>query len=228
MYQRYALQNHLRFEILDFLEAEPAGIKSATVLVSGSMAFGMLRSEAGVHRLVRISPFDANARRHTSFASVFVTAEVTQDVNIQINPVDLRIDVYRSGGKGGQGVNTTDSAVRITHLPTNIVVVCQKERSQIKNKETAMKVLYSRLYERHLQAEKEKLAAVEDSKQEITWGSQMRSYVLHPYKMVKDHRTGVSVSTAEQVLDGDLGLFIQAYLKCKTTGVWSRNKEEMA
>ena len=154
---------------------------------------GCLKSEAGVHRLVRISPFDSNARRHTSFSSVFITPEIDDDFEVVINPADLRIDVYRAGGKGGQGVNTTDSAVRITHMPSGIVVACQQERSQIKNKDLAMKVLRSRLYERHLEEERKKQAVIEESKKDIAWGSQIRSYVLHPYKMVKDHRTGFSL-----------------------------------
>jgi peptide chain release factor 2 len=191
-------------------------------MITGSYAFGQLKSEAGVHRLVRISPFDSNARRHTSFTSVYVTPEVNDDFEVVINPADLRIDVYRSGGKGGQGVNTTDSAVRITHNPSGIVVVCQQERSQIKNKDLAMKVLRSRLYERHLEEEQKKQDVLEDSKKDIGWGSQIRSYVLHPYKMVKDHRTGFVVPVAEKVLDGELDGFIKSYLTCRITGEWAR------
>lgn len=222
MYQRWAQDQGLRVELLDALVGEEAGIKNATLTISGPYAYGLLKSEAGVHRLVRISPFDSNARRHTSFTSVYVTPEIDDDFEVVINPADLRIDVYRAGGKGGQGVNTTDSAVRITHMPSGIVVACQQERSQIKNKDLAMKVLRSRLYERHLEEERKKQAAIEDAKKDIAWGSQIRSYVLHPYKMVKDHRTGHVVSTAEKTLDGDLDGFIKAYLTCRITGEWAR------
>ena len=222
MYQRWGQDKGFKVQLLDALPGETAGIKSATLTVTGPYAYGLLKSEAGVHRLVRISPFDSNARRHTSFSSVFVTPEVEDDFEVVVNPADLRIDVYRAGGKGGQGVNTTDSAVRITHLPTGIVVACQQERSQIKNKDLAMKVLRSRLYERYLEEERKKQAVIEDSKKEITWGSQIRSYVLHPYKMVKDHRTGQVSSAAENTLDGDLDGFIKAYLTCRITGEWAR------
>ena len=222
MYQRWAQDKGFRVELLDALTGEEAGIKNATLLITGPFAFGLLKSEAGVHRLVRISPFDSNARRHTSFTSVFVSPEIDDDFEVVINPADLRIDVYRAGGKGGQGVNTTDSAVRITHNPSGIVVACQQERSQIKNKDLAMKVLRSRLYERHLEEERKKQAVIEDSKKDIAWGSQIRSYVLHPYKMVKDHRTGFVVPTAEKTLDGELDGFIKAYLTCRITGEWVR------
>lgn len=222
MYQRWAQDKGMGMSVIDVQAGEEAGIKSATLSISGSFAYGLLKSEAGVHRLVRISPFDSNARRHTSFSSVFVTPEVDDDFEVVINPADLRIDVYRAGGKGGQGVNTTDSAVRITHMPTGIVVQCQQERSQIKNRDLAMKVLRSRIYERHLEEERKKQQAVEDTKKAIEWGSQIRSYVLHPYKMVKDHRTGHVVSTAEKALDGDLDDFIKAYLTCRITGEWAR------
>lgn len=222
MYQRWAQDKGFKVEVLDVLAGEEAGIKNATLMVTGSYAYGLLKSEAGVHRLVRISPFDSNARRHTSFTSVFVTPEIDDDFEVVINPADLRIDVYRAGGKGGQGVNTTDSAVRITHMPSGIVVACQQERSQIKNKDIAMKVLRSRLYERHLDEERKKQAAIEESKKDIAWGSQIRSYVLHPYKMVKDHRTGFVVPTAEKALDGDLDGFIKAFLTCRLTGEWAR------
>ncbi len=222
MYQRWAQEKSFKIELVDVLAGEEAGIKNATVTISGPYAYGLLKSEAGVHRLVRISPFDSNARRHTSFTSIFVTPEIDDDFEVTINPVDLRIDVYRAGGKGGQGVNTTDSAVRITHMPSGIVVACQQERSQIKNKDLAMKVLRSRLYERHLEEERKKQAAIEDTKKEIAWGSQIRSYVLHPYKMVKDHRTGYVVPTAEKALDGELDGFIKAYLTCRITGEWAR------
>ena len=222
MYQRWSNDERFNFKIIDFLDGEEAGIKSATVEVTGSYAYGRLKSEAGVHRLVRISPFDSNARRHTSFASVFVTPVVEDDFEVVINPADLRIDVYRAGGKGGQGVNTTDSAVRITHMPSGIVVACQQERSQIKNRDLAMKVLKSRLYDRYLEEKRAEQAKVEATKKDIAFGHQIRSYVLHPYKMVKDHRTGHSVSTAEKTLDGDLNAFMKAYLTCRLTGEWAR------
>lgn len=222
MYQMYAQDKGFGFNVLDVLAGETAGLKNATVEITGPFAYGNLKSEAGVHRLVRISPFDANKRRHTSFVSVFVTPEIDDDVEITINPADLRIDVYRAGGKGGQGVNTTDSAVRITHHPSGIVVTCQQERSQIKNRDLAMKVLRSRLYERAMEEQRKKQEAIENSKKDIAWGSQIRSYVLHPYKMVKDHRTGFSTSSAEKTLDGDLEGFIKAYLTCRLTGQWVR------
>ncbi len=222
MYERWITAKGFKFQLLDAQEGETAGIKSATVTASGPNAYGLLKSEAGVHRLVRISPFDSNARRHTSFSSVFVTPEVDDDFEVVINPADLRIDVYRAGGKGGQGVNTTDSAVRITHMPSGIVVTCQQERSQIKNRDLAMKVLRSRLYERHLEEERKKMEAIENSKKDIAWGSQIRSYVLHPYKMVKDHRTGFVANVADKVLDGDLDGFMKAFLTCRVTGEWAR------
>jgi peptide chain release factor 2 len=222
MYQRWAEKKGFRCDIMDVLPGEEAGLKNVTMTINGPYAFGLLKSEAGVHRLVRISPFDSNARRHTSFTSVFVSPEIDDDFEVVINPADLRIDVYRAGGKGGQGVNTTDSAVRITHLPTNLVVTCQQERSQIKNKDLAMKVLRSRLYERHMEEEAKKQQSIEDAKRDISWGNQIRSYVLHPYKMVKDHRTGYQVGSAEKTLDGDLDGFMKAYLTCKITGEWHR------
>ncbi|MEW6058483.1 MAG: peptide chain release factor 2 [Bdellovibrionota bacterium] len=222
MYTRYAQQAGYKVEVVDVLEGEQAGIKNGTFIVSGPNAFGFLKAEIGIHRLVRISPFDSNARRHTSFASVFVYPEVDDDIEIEVKESDLRVDTYRAGGKGGQGVNTTDSAVRLTHLPTGIVVQCQNERSQIKNKAMAMKILKSRIYERHLEEERKKMAEIENSKKDIAWGSQIRSYVLHPYKMVKDHRTGFTSSQAEKVLDGDLEGYIKAYLRCSLTGQWVR------
>jgi len=227
MYQRWAQDKGFKIELMDAQSGEEAGIKSATLTISGSFAYGNLKSEAGVHRLVRISPFDSNARRHTSFTSVFVTPEIDDNFEVVLNPADIRVDVYRSGGKGGQGVNTTDSAVRLTHGPSGIVVTCQQERSQIKNKDLAMKVLRSRLYERHLEEERKKQSAIEDSKMDIAWGSQIRSYVLHPYKMVKDHRTGFTVSTAEKVLEGELDGFIKAFLTCRITGEWIRGGASM-
>ncbi len=222
MYQRWAQDKGFKVELMDVQQGEEAGIKSALFSVLGPFAYGLLKSEAGVHRLVRISPFDSNARRHTSFTSVFVTPEIDDDFEVVINPADLRIDVYRSGGKGGQGVNTTDSAVRITHAPSGLVVVCQQERSQIKNRDLAMKVLKSRLYEKHMEEERKKQDAIENTKKEIAWGSQIRSYVLHPYKMVKDHRTGEVTSAAEKTLDGALDDFMKKYLTCRITGEWAR------
>lgn len=212
MYLRWCEKKGFSKEIVEVSEGEEAGIKSATVLVKGQYAYGLLRAEVGVHRLVRISPFDSNKRRHTSFASVYVYPEVDDDVEIEVKESDIRVDVFRSGGSGGQGVNTTDSAVRITHFPSGLVVVCQNERSQIKNRSTAMKVLKARLYERHLEEERAKQAAVEAGKKAAEWGSQIRSYVLHPYKMVKDHRTGEVSSAAEDVLNGALDPYIRTYL----------------
>lgn len=222
MYQRWAQDKGFKVELMDALPGEEAGIKNATLTISGPYAYGLLKSEAGVHRLVRISPYDSAARRHTSFTSVYVTPEVDDDFEVVINPADVRTDVYRSGGKGGQGVNTTDSAVRLTHAPTGLVVTCQQERSQIKNRDLAMKVLKSRIYERHLEEERKKQSAIEDKKMDIAWGSQIRSYVLHPYKLVKDHRTGFNVSSADKTLDGDLDEFMKAYLTCRITGEWAR------
>jgi peptide chain release factor 2 len=222
MYQRWGAANGYKVDLMDILQGEAAGIKSATLTITGPYAYGRLKSEAGVHRLVRISPYDSSARRHTSFTSVFVTPEIDDNFEVVINPADLRVDVYRSGGKGGQGVNTTDSAVRLTHNPTGIVVVCQQERSQIKNKDLAMKVLRSRIYERHMEEERKKMAEVEAGKKDIAWGSQIRSYVLHPYKMVKDHRTGYLMNVADKVLDGDLDGFMKAFLTCRITGEWAR------
>src|SRR5690606_32360419 len=189
---------------MDHQYGDSAGIKSVTFMASGNYAYGHLKSETGIHRLVRISPFDSNARRHTSFASVFVSPEVDDSIEIEVLDKDLKIDVYRSGGAGGQSVNTTDSAVRMTHLPSGIVVTCQNERSQLQNKLTAMKVLKSRLYEKAMEEKRAEQALVEAGKKEIGWGSQIRSYVLHPYKLVKDHRTNYESSQAEKVLDGDL------------------------
>lgn len=213
MYLRWAERRGYQAEIADLQPGEGAGIKSATVLVQGPYAYGYLKAEAGIHRLVRISPFDANARRHTSFASVFVYPEIDEHIEVEINEADLRIDTYRASGAGGQHVNKTDSAVRITHLPTGIVVACQNERSQHKNKAMAMKILRARLYELEQQKQRERLAELDKAKKEIAWGSQIRSYVLHPYRMVKDHRTGVEIGNADAVLDGDLDAFIEAYLK---------------
>ena len=204
MYLRWADRRGYRTELLEYQPGEEAGAKSVTFTVEGQYAYGYLKAEAGIHRLVRISPFDANSRRHTSFASVFVYPEIDE--------ADLRIDTYRSSGAGGQHVNKTDSAVRLTHLPTNIVVACQNERSQHKNKAMAMKILRSRLYELEIEKQKEKMEVYHKTKKDIAWGSQIRSYVLHPYRMVKDHRTGMEMGDADRVLDGDLDRFIQAYL----------------
>jgi len=212
MYLRWAEKRSYKTQILDFQPGEEAGIKSATVEMEGEYAFGYARAESGIHRLVRISPFDAAARRHTSFASVFVYPEVGDEIVIDIDEKDLRIDTYRSSGKGGQHVNKTDSAVRITHLPTGIVVQCQNERSQHKNKAMAMKVLKSRLYEEELRKKSEEMDEVNKTKKQIAWGSQIRSYILHPYKMVKDHRTNREVGNVDRVLDGDIDDFMEAYL----------------
>jgi len=212
MYLRWAEKRSYRTQILDFQPGEEAGIKSATVEMEGEYAFGYARAESGIHRLVRISPFDAAARRHTSFASVFVYPEVGDEIVIDIDEKDLRIDTYRSSGKGGQHVNKTDSAVRITHLPTGIVVQCQNERSQHKNKAMALKVLRSRLYEMKIQEQSAKMDELHKTKKDIAWGSQIRSYVLHPYKMIKDHRTNLEVGNTQKILDGDLDEFIEAYL----------------
>lgn len=213
MYSRWAEQRRFPVEVIDILPGEEAGVKNVTLLIEGAFAYGYLRSENGVHRLVRISPFDSNKRRHTSFASVEVIPEVEEDIKIDVKEADLRVDVFRSGGKGGQGVNTTDSAVRITHIPSGIVVQCQNERSQLKNKATALKVLKSRLYEREMGKRMEEAKKQYNEKQEIAWGSQIRSYVLHPYNMVKDHRTDQETGDATGVLDGDLDEFLEAYLR---------------
>lgn len=212
MYLRWAEQNDYKKSILDYQEGDGAGIKSATLSISGDHAFGKLKAEAGVHRLVRISPFDSNARRHTSFSSVFVLPEVENDIEIEINPTDLRVDTYRASGAGGQHVNKTDSAVRITHMPSGIVVQCQNERSQHQNRENAMKILKSRLYQKKLEEDKAEMAQLESGKKEIGWGSQIRSYVFHPYNMVKDHRTDAETSNVNAVMDGDIDDFIHAYL----------------
>ena len=212
MYLRWAEKRNFKTNIIDYLPGDEAGVKSVSFTIEGEYAYGYTKAEIGIHRLVRISPFDAGARRHTSFASVFVYPEVDDEIKIDINEDDLRIDTFRSGGKGGQHVNKTDSAVRITHLPTNIVVQCQNERSQHKNKAMAMKYLKSRLYERELQIKNDKLDEENKQKKDIAWGSQIRSYVLHPYKMVKDHRTNLENGNAQKVLDGDIDDFIQAYL----------------
>jgi len=213
MINRWADSKGFKVQTLSVHEGDGAGIKSATITISGNYAFGYLKSETGVHRLVRISPFDSNARRHTSFASIFVSPEIDDNIEIEILDKDLRIDVYRSGGAGGQSVNTTDSAVRMTHIPTNTVVTCQNERSQLQNKAQAMKVLRSRLYDLEMEKRKAQDAETEAGKQEIGWGAQIRSYVLHPYKLVKDVRTGFESGNADKVLDGDLDGFMDSYLR---------------
>jgi len=213
MYLRWIERHGFHSEILDLQSGEEAGIKSVTIEVQGEYAYGYLKAEIGIHRLIRISPFDANRRRHTSFASVFVYPEVNNEIEIVINPNDLRIDTFRASGAGGQHVNKTSSAVRITHLPTGIVVQCQSERSQHMNRENAMKILMSRLYQKKKEEELEKMQELEKSKKEIGWGNQIRSYVFHPYNLVKDHRTKIETSNIQNVMDGDLDAFIHAYLK---------------
>ena len=213
MYLRWCEKKGYKTEIVDSQEGEEAGIKSATFTVSGEYAYGYLKAEAGIHRLVRISPFDANKRRHTSFASVFILPEINEDIEVEINEADLRVDTYRASGAGGQHINKTDSAIRITHMPTGTVVQCQNQRSQHKNRATAMSVLRSKLYELKLQEQAEKMDEFSSGKKEIAWGSQIRSYVLHPYRMVKDHRTEFEIGNTDSVLDGDLDGFILAYLK---------------
>jgi peptide chain release factor 2 len=212
MYLRWGEKKKYQTQIIDILPGEEAGLKNVTFTVNGAYAYGYLKAEIGIHRLVRISPFDAGARRHTSFASVFVFPEVPDDIVIQIDEKDLRIDTFRSSGAGGQHVNKTDSAVRITHLPTGIVVQCQNERSQHKNKATALKILRARLYEKETEEKEEKLVELHSTKKEIAWGSQIRSYVMHPYRMVKDHRTNKVIHDVERVMDGEIDELIKAYL----------------
>lgn len=231
MYLRWAERNSFKTEIVDLLPAEEAGIKSVTFTVKGKNAFGLLKSEKGIHRLVRISPFDANKRRHTSFASVDVIPEIEDDIKIDIAESDLRIDTYRSTGAGGQYVNTTDSAVRITHLPTNIVVQCQNERSQYSNRLTAMKILKARLFEYYQKKQEEDLERLSGEKKDIAWGNQIRSYVFQPYQMVKDHRTKVESSNVTAIMDGGIDIFIDAYLSYyqkynRSNSLHSREREE--
>ncbi len=218
MYQMYAQKNGYTTSTLDMLPGDDAGVKSATIMVSGLNAYGYLKSEKGVHRLVRISPFDASGRRHTSFASIEVMPEIDDDVEINIRPEDLKVDTYRSSGAGGQHINKTDSAIRITHIPTGVVVSCQTQRSQHQNREYAMRMLKSKLIEIAEQQQKEKIEDIKGVQKEIAWGSQIRSYVFHPYNLVKDHRTGFEMGNIGAVMDGDLNGFINAYLKAKSTG----------
>ena len=215
MYTRWATKNEYEVKELDYLEGEEAGLKSVTFEIIGENAYGYMKSEKGVHRLVRISPFDAGGRRHTSFASVEVLPEITDDIEININPDDLRVDTYRASGAGGQHINKTSSAVRITHIPTNTVVACQSERSQIQNRETAMRMLKSKLLDLKEQEQKEKIEDLKGEQKDIAWGSQIRSYVFCPYTMVKDHRTNYEVGNVAGVMDGDLDGFMESYLKMK-------------
>ncbi|WP_458411872.1 peptide chain release factor 2 [Schinkia sp. CFF1] len=215
MYTRWAEKKGFKVETLDYLAGDEAGIKSVTLLIKGHNAYGYLKAEKGVHRLVRISPFDASGRRHTSFVSCDVMPEFNEEIEIEVRDVDLKIDTYRSTGAGGQHINTTDSAVRITHLPTGIVVTCQSERSQIKNREQAMKMLKAKLYQKKIEEQQAQLDEIRGEKNEIGWGSQIRSYVFHPYSMVKDHRTNVEVGNTQSVMDGEIDIFIDAYLRSK-------------
>lgn len=213
MYKRWADKKGFTVETLDYLPGEEAGVKSVTLLIKGRNAYGYLKTEKGVHRLVRISPFDSSGRRHTSFVSCNVMPEIDDDVDVEVNPEDLKIDTFRSSGAGGQHVNTTDSAVRITHIPTNTIVTCQSERSQIKNRETAMKMLYAKLYQLKIEEQQKEIDELRGEQKDIGWGSQIRSYVFHPYHMVKDHRTNVEIGNTQSVMDGDIDLFIDEYLR---------------
>ncbi|WMT20636.1 peptide chain release factor 2 [Parageobacillus toebii] len=215
MYTRWAEKKGFKVETLDYLPGEEAGVKSVTLLIKGHNAYGYLKAEKGVHRLVRISPFDASGRRHTSFVSCEVMPEMDDDIEIEIRPEEIKVDTYRSSGAGGQHVNTTDSAVRITHLPTGIVVTCQSERSQIKNREKAMNMLKAKLYQKKLEEQQAELAEIRGEQKEIGWGNQIRSYVFHPYSLVKDHRTNVEVGNVQAVMDGEIDIFIDAYLRSK-------------
>jgi len=215
MYTRWAEKHGFKVETLDYLPGDEAGVKSVTLLIKGHNAYGYLKAEKGVHRLVRISPFDSSGRRHTSFVSCEVVPEFTNDIEIEIRPEDLKIDTYRSSGAGGQHVNTTDSAVRLTHLPTGIVVTCQNERSQIKNREKAMQMLKAKLYQREIEQKEKEMAEIRGEQKEIGWGSQIRSYVFHPYSMVKDHRTNIEVGNVQSVIDGEIDIFINGYLRSR-------------
>lgn len=216
MYLRWAESHNYKTEIVDLQQAEEAGIKGVTITVSGSYAYGYLKTEAGIHRLVRISPFDANKRRHTSFAAVAVYPELEDDLRIEVRPEDLKIDTFRASGAGGQHVNKVSSAVRITHLPTGIIVSCQSERSQHRNKEMALKILKARLYDIQLKEKQQKIDSFMGDKKDISWGNQIRSYILQPYRLVKDHRTNVEKGDVDSVLEGDIDVFIEAYLKMRT------------
>ena len=222
MYTHWAERRGFRYKILDYIGGEEAGIKSADILIEGENAFGYLKSEMGVHRLVRVSPFDASGRRHTSFAAVEVMPEMTDDVDIDIRPEDLKVDTYRSGGAGGQHVNKTESAIRITHIPTGIIVACQNERSQHQNREVAMRMLKSKLMEIKEREHLDKIEDIKGEQKKIEWGSQIRSYVFMPYTLVKDHRTGCENGNIQAVMDGDLASFINAYLKASATGNWAK------
>lgn len=213
MYLRWCETKGFKTDVLDYQVGEEAGIKGATFLVNGPYAYGYLKAEAGIHRLVRISPFDANSRRHTSFSAVFVYPEIQEDIKVEIRDEDIRIDTFRSSGAGGQHVNKVSSAVRITHLPTGIVVACQSERSQHRNREMAMKILKAKLFDRLQKEQERKLEKIVGDKKDISWGNQIRSYTLQPYRLVKDHRTGVEVGNVDEVLDGGIDVFIMAYLK---------------
>src|SRR5690625_2295563 len=213
MYQRWAENKGFTIETLNYLAGDEAGVKSVTLLIKGHNAYGYLKAEKGVHRLVRISPFDASNRRHTSFVSCHVSPEIDDNVEIEVRNEDIKVDTYRSSGAGGQHVNTTDSAVRITHIPTNIVVTCQSGRSQLKNREDAMKMLKSRLYQLEIERQEEELAKLRGEQKEIGWGSQIRSYIFHPYSMIKDHRTNIDVGDVQSVMDGDIDQFIDEYLR---------------
>ena len=223
MYYRWAEQRGYKVEMVDYQAGDQAGIKSATLLVKGENAYGYAKTESGVHRLVRISPFDANARRHTSFASVDVVAEIDDDIDVEVNEADLRVDVYRSSGKGGQHVNKTESAVRLTHIPTGIVVACQRERSQVKNRALAMKILRARIYEKTIDDKRAEMEKYYGEKGDIGWGNQIRSYVFQPYQMVKDLRTGVETGNIQAVMDGDIDAFINGWLRAG--GPRTRNKD---
>lgn len=213
MYQRWAESKNYKVETLNYLAGDEAGVKSVTLLIKGHNAYGYLKAEKGVHRLVRISPFDSSGRRHTSFVSCDVSPELTDDVEVEVNAEDLKVDTYRSSGAGGQHVNTTDSAVRITHIPTNTIVTCQSERSQIKNREHAMKMMKSKLYQFEIEKKEQELAEIRGEQKEIGWGSQIRSYIFHPYSMVKDHRTKLDIGNAEGVVDGNIDPFIDTFLR---------------
>lgn len=222
MYARWSERHHFKVKVLDYLAGEEAGIKSASILITGTNAYGFLKSEHGVHRLVRISPFDASGRRQTSFASLEVMPEIDDDYDIEINPADLKIDTYRSGGAGGQHVNKTESAIRITHIPTGVIVACQNERSQHQNREVAMRMLKSKLMEIKEREHLDKIEDIKGEQKKIEWGSQIRSYVFMPYTLVKDHRTGCENGNIQAVMDGDLDSFINAYLKASATGNWAK------